>query len=835
MNKLTILLITILIFAISSGIGSAAEFVVQPGSSIQAAVNSAHPGDTIIVKPGTYNENVGISIPNLIIKSESGNPEDTIIKANSNSRVFYVTGSNTTINGFKIEAGETGIYLSGCNGCTVTNNYLSDNEIGIYLRSSNYSKISGNRANFNKQFGIQLVSSEGNTLSSNNVNSNARGISSITSNKNTISDNSASNNSAYGMWISQSHDNNISGNTVRESGTDGAGGGIHFNSSSRNVIFGNTVAFNYGSGFFECPGCHNNLVYNNYVNNAINANIKTRDTTWNKPKTQGPNIVGGPYIGGNFWATPAGTGFSETALDRDGDGISDTEYNASNLNITDKLPLVSGKSKLPVADFNMNVSSGYAPLTVKFTDLSQNATERNWDFEDDGIIDSHEKNITHTYTLAKNYSVRLTAINSAGTTSKLATITVLEQNGPVLPVANFATNVTSGNSPLAVQFTDLSQNIISRNWDVGNDGIVESTNPSFVYLFNSEGTYQVNLTVSNGNGTNWTTQQIIVQKVPLEANFNANLTSGYAPLTVQFTDLSQNATLRFWDFGDGTNSTDQEPVHTYSTASTYNVVLTVSNVNGTVSKSLPITVKAKRNSNGGSSGGGGGAGGSPEPAKNVKVKELSQVFITSGKPVKFEFPRNATAIVSLNFDSRKTVAKTTTIVEMLKNKSTLTPDAPEGEVYNYLNIWVGNGGYGSDEDNLENAVVNFRVEKSWLQDKGIDQSSIVLNRYNSKKWNELPTTLLREDDKYLYFKAETPGFSPFAITGEATAKEPDTEMQNETEDLEENNGSTASETEQKPAGEEKADTPEKEGMSTPGFEMIYGVAGILTVFLYKRK
>ncbi len=166
-----------------------------------------------------------------------------------------------------------------------------------------------------------------------------------------------------------------------------------------------------------------------------------------------------------------------------------------------------------------------------------------------------------------------------------------------------------------------------------------------------------------------------------------------------------------------------------------------------------------------SSSGGGAGGGSPEPASNVKVKELSQVFITSGKFVKFEFINNATAIISLSFDSKKTVGKTTTIVEMLKNKSTLTPDAPEGEIYSYLNIWVGNGGYGSDEDNLENAVINFRVEKSWMQDKSINKSSIILNRYSDKKWNELTTSLSGEDNKYLYFKAESPGFSPFAITG----------------------------------------------------------------------
>ncbi|HET8685657.1 MAG TPA: CARDB domain-containing protein, partial [Methanosarcina sp.] len=48
---------------------------------------------------------------------------------------------------------------------------------------------------------------------------------------------------------------------------------------------------------------------------------------------------------------------------------------------------------------------------------------------------------------------------------------------------------------------------------------------------------------------------------------------------------------------------------------------------------------------GGGSSGGGGAGGSPEPAKNVQVKELSQAFITNGKPVKFDFPKNATCVV----------------------------------------------------------------------------------------------------------------------------------------------------------------------------------------------
>ena len=89
------------------------------------------------------------------------------------------------------------------------------------------------------------------------------------------------------------------------------------------------------------------------------------------------------------------------------------------------------------------------------------------------------------------------------------------------------------------------------------------------------------------------------------------------------------------------------------------------------------------------------AGGSPEPAKNVEVKELSQAFITSGNHVKFDFPKNATAVVYVSFDSKKTVGKTTTIVEMLKDKSTLVSELPSDEVYKSLNIWVGNGGYGT--------------------------------------------------------------------------------------------------------------------------------------------
>ncbi len=64
------------------------------------------------------------------------------------------------------------------------------------------------------------------------------------------------------------------------------------------------------------------------------------------------------------------------------------------------------------------------------------------------------------------------------------------------------------------------------------------------------------------------------------ADFFADVTSGDAPLTVNFTDLSQNATSWTWDFGDDNTSTDQHPTHIYTVAGTYSVSLTASNEAG---------------------------------------------------------------------------------------------------------------------------------------------------------------------------------------------------------------------------------------------------------------
>jgi len=77
---------------------SAKTIYVEPGNSIQKAVDSSHAGDTIIVKPGTYSGDIDISTANITIMSSS--PYKAIIKAKDNA--FNIYESNVIIKDFDI-------------------------------------------------------------------------------------------------------------------------------------------------------------------------------------------------------------------------------------------------------------------------------------------------------------------------------------------------------------------------------------------------------------------------------------------------------------------------------------------------------------------------------------------------------------------------------------------------------------------------------------------------------------------------------------------------------------------------------------------------------------
>ena len=110
---------------------------------------------------------------------------------------------------------------------------------------------------------------------------------------------------------------------------DRGGSDIHGNWITGNAI-GVTVGGDWASS-----------VRNNDLNNTDNGFFGAAEAgTLNYTKTAGTNIVGGPYLGGNFWASPNGTGFSQTHPDTDRDGICDVPYVVNpEEGVTDSLPL----------------------------------------------------------------------------------------------------------------------------------------------------------------------------------------------------------------------------------------------------------------------------------------------------------------------------------------------------------------------------------------------------------------------------------------------------------------------------------------------------------------
>ncbi len=163
------------------------------------------------------------------------------------------------------------------------------------------------------------------------------------------------------------------------------------------------------------------------------------------------------------------------------------------------------------------------------------------------------------------------------------------------------------------------------------------------------------------------------------------------------------------------------------------------------------------------SGGGGGGGTSDEEYENIEFKDVSRVYISANTDASFTFSETGNDIQSIKYKALTNAGYISATIEVLKNTSTLVKQAPPGNVYKNMNIWVGKYGYAT-ESNIENPVIGFKVQRSWMQDNRIDESSIKLNRYSDDVWTALPTTRTDEDATFVYFESQTPGFSPFAIT-----------------------------------------------------------------------
>lgn len=361
-----------LILLLCAHVAVAAEWRVQPGGSIAAAIRSAKSGDTVLVERGYYTENLEIDKP-LTLKglnrpTISGGGRDNVISVVAPDVV--IEGLIVRDSGSDLQAQNAGIYdYPGAHRLIVRNNDITYNLFGLYIEGVKDPQAIGNVITGKRDYmsakrgnGIQLFNTTGAKIVGNNISFARDGIYVESSHHAEFRDNKI-HHLRYGTHYMNSYHNLWEGNesylnrgglalmmvhdqTVRNNRAWGnTDHGIMLRTIQDSVIENNVVAGNY-RGFFIYDAEYNvirdNLVIGNSVGvhlwagsyrNEVNGNdfignesqvkyVATRDELWGKER-------------GNYWSNYVG-------WDRDGDGAGDVAYAANDAvdRLTWKYPMV---------------------------------------------------------------------------------------------------------------------------------------------------------------------------------------------------------------------------------------------------------------------------------------------------------------------------------------------------------------------------------------------------------------------------------------------------------------------------------------------------------------
>ena len=244
--------------------------------------------------------------------------------------------------------------------------------------------------------------------------------------------------------------------------------------------------------------------------------------------------------------------------------------------------------------FTQDTASGYYQLTVQFTDTSlvinSEINQWQWDFEDDGIIDSYEQNPIWTYEHGGLFSVLLIITDSSGfINDTIVNDSLIEVIGVG---AEFTANNLIGSIPFTVSFSDMSYGYMATlykwEWDFQNDGIIDSYQQNPEWTYENWGLYNVKLIISGEYGGETITDTLVksnyITAYDLIPGFTQNGTYGQLPFYVHFYDTTQflpNGLINLWrwDFNnDGQiDAYSQNSFWTFDEPGIYSVKLIVGN------------------------------------------------------------------------------------------------------------------------------------------------------------------------------------------------------------------------------------------------------------------
>ncbi|MEO6190821.1 MAG: PKD domain-containing protein, partial [Saprospiraceae bacterium] len=287
------------------------------------------------------------------------------------------------------------------------------------------------------------------------------------------------------------------------------------------------------------------------------------------------------------WKFPGGTPATSTAknpkITYNSVGVWDVELEIMNPKCTtsvEKLKYISTTDKPANVVINYGNVNGYE---AEFFGSAIRGETFKWKFHD-GTTEEGEY-VTKTYTKEGNFDVQLCVCNACGETCVKTKVGIY-----VYPVADFYSDTIAGCAPTTIKFFDQSSsNVIAWTWSFPGGTPTGAATKNPIVKYTRPGTYLVKLAVNSSKYSTSVTKDkyITIDSLPL-AQFDPVINGS----TVTFNNSSLYSKSHYWEFGDGTTSTQFGPVHDYKDGR-YEVKYTSTNGCGSTVVKKTITIGAK--------------------------------------------------------------------------------------------------------------------------------------------------------------------------------------------------------------------------------------------------
>jgi len=272
---------------------------------------------------------------------------DIIITGNGHSingkgiDAIYINNSrNITLYNFSIKDKFTGIEVEDSDNINFYNFSVNNCSEGFFIADSHNITLFQSAINNITTNGFAVVESEGTRILASEFTNNRNAVDFTYSVNSEVKNSTLENNEINAITEMNGNQTSIIGNNI----TENENSGISVAGSYNLTISKNYIVNNQNSGL-NLANSENTVITDNLFNNSKNLILYVnKKTAWNSLKKNGTNIIGGQYIGGNYWGTPDSKGFSQNCSNQ-GDGFC-TEPLIINANNTDFLPLTNPFPKI---------------------------------------------------------------------------------------------------------------------------------------------------------------------------------------------------------------------------------------------------------------------------------------------------------------------------------------------------------------------------------------------------------------------------------------------------------------------------------------------------------